>query len=133
LVIRFTKSYRMIVCRDGPTVRLYSRNAYDWIVRPREAARTAILYSFDLQSPASYRSGHFRAWAGASKVTISASKHSNGTPGKKPPAPSLKVRRIRTPLEQRSGTKPPPPVDSESNELESRRRPKPVSVRRGRG
>jgi hypothetical protein len=34
------------------------------------------------------------------------SKHSDGTPGKKPPAPSLKVRRGRTPLEQRSGTKP---------------------------
>jgi ATP-dependent DNA ligase len=76
---------RMIVCRDGPTVRLYSRNAYDWTVRlaaiaaaaelikarsftidgeavvlgpdglsrfeelsRREAARTAILYAFDL-------------------------------------------------------------------------------------
>jgi ATP-dependent DNA ligase len=25
--------YRMIVCRDGPTVRLYSRNAYDWTAR----------------------------------------------------------------------------------------------------
>ena len=25
--------YRMIVRRDGPTVRLYSRNAYDWTVR----------------------------------------------------------------------------------------------------
>jgi bifunctional non-homologous end joining protein LigD len=77
--------YRMIVCRDGPTVRLYSRNAYDWTVRlsaiasaaerikaktftidgeavvlgpdglsrfeelsRREAAQTAILYTFDL-------------------------------------------------------------------------------------
>jgi bifunctional non-homologous end joining protein LigD len=77
--------YRMIVCRDGPTVRLYSRNAYDWTLRlaaiaaaaglikatsftidgeavvlgpdglsrfeelsGREAARTAILYAFDL-------------------------------------------------------------------------------------
>jgi bifunctional non-homologous end joining protein LigD len=77
--------YRMIVHRDGPTVRLYSRNAYDWTVRlaaiataaesikaksftidgeavvlgpdglsrfeelsRREAARTAILYAFDL-------------------------------------------------------------------------------------
>jgi bifunctional non-homologous end joining protein LigD len=75
----------MIVHRDGPTVRLYSRNAYDWTVRlaaiaaaaerikvksftidgeavvlgpdglsrfeelsRREAARTAILYAFDL-------------------------------------------------------------------------------------
>jgi ATP dependent DNA ligase domain len=25
--------YRMIVRRDGPSVRLYSRNAYDWTVR----------------------------------------------------------------------------------------------------
>src|SRR5215831_8391431 len=77
--------YRMIVHRDGPTVRLYSRNAYDWTVRlaaiataaksikaksftidgeavvlgpdglsrfeelrRREAARTAVLYAFDL-------------------------------------------------------------------------------------
>jgi bifunctional non-homologous end joining protein LigD len=77
--------YRIIVRRDGPTVRLYSRNAYDWTVRLaaiaaaaelikaksftidgeavvlgpdglsrfeelscREAARTAILYAFDL-------------------------------------------------------------------------------------
>jgi bifunctional non-homologous end joining protein LigD len=77
--------YRMIVRRDGSTVRLYSRNAYDWTARltaiaaaaerikaksftidgeavvlgpdglsrfeelsRREAARTAILYAFDL-------------------------------------------------------------------------------------
>jgi bifunctional non-homologous end joining protein LigD len=77
--------YRIIVRRDGPSVRLYSRNAYDWTVRlaaiaaaaerikaksftidgeavvlgpdglsrfeelsRREAARTAILYAFDL-------------------------------------------------------------------------------------
>jgi ATP-dependent DNA ligase len=77
--------YRMIVRRDGPAVRLYSRNAYDWTVRlaliaaaaerikaksftidgeavvlgpdglsrfeelsRRSAARTAILYAFDL-------------------------------------------------------------------------------------
>jgi ATP-dependent DNA ligase len=77
--------YRMIVRRDGPTVRLYSRNAYDWTARlaaiasaaerikaksftidgeaivlgpdglsrfeelsRRDAARTAILYAFDL-------------------------------------------------------------------------------------
>jgi bifunctional non-homologous end joining protein LigD len=26
-------SYRLIVRRDGPTVRLYTRNAYDWTVR----------------------------------------------------------------------------------------------------
>ena len=25
--------YRMMVRRDGPTVRLYSRNAYDWMTR----------------------------------------------------------------------------------------------------
>jgi bifunctional non-homologous end joining protein LigD len=25
--------YQMIVCRDGPSVRLYSRNAYGWTVR----------------------------------------------------------------------------------------------------
>jgi hypothetical protein len=56
--------YRMIVHRDGPTVRLYTRNAYDWTVRLaaiaavlgpdgvsrfeelslREVAQTAILY-----------------------------------------------------------------------------------------
>jgi bifunctional non-homologous end joining protein LigD len=77
--------YRIIVRRDGPVVRLYSRNAYDWTARlagiaaaaerikaksftidgeavvlgpdglsrfeelsRREAARTAILYAFDL-------------------------------------------------------------------------------------
>jgi ATP-dependent DNA ligase len=77
--------YRIIVCRDGTTVRLYSRNAYDWTLRlagiaaaaerikaksftidgeavvlgpdglsrfeelsRREAARTAVLYAFDL-------------------------------------------------------------------------------------
>jgi bifunctional non-homologous end joining protein LigD len=34
--------YRMIVRRDGPTVRLYSRNAYDWTVRlPAIAAAAA--------------------------------------------------------------------------------------------
>jgi bifunctional non-homologous end joining protein LigD len=77
--------YRIIVRRDGPTARLYSRNAYDWTARlagiaaaaelikaksftidgeavvlgpdglsrfeelsRRDAARTAILYAFDL-------------------------------------------------------------------------------------
>jgi bifunctional non-homologous end joining protein LigD len=77
--------YRIIVHRDGPTVRLYSRNANDWTARlsaiaaaaelikaksfaidgeavaqgpdglsrfeelsRREAARTAVLYAFDL-------------------------------------------------------------------------------------
>src|SRR5437899_11301609 len=77
--------YRLIVRRDGPTVRLYTRNAYDWTarfpaitaaaerikaksftidgeaavlgpdglsrfddLRRRVAARSAILYAFDL-------------------------------------------------------------------------------------
>src|SRR5215813_1854267 len=77
--------YRLIVCRNGPIVRLYTRNAYDWTLRlpaiaaaaertkaksftidgeavvlgpdglsrfdelrRRAAARTAILYAFDL-------------------------------------------------------------------------------------
>jgi ATP-dependent DNA ligase len=31
--------YRIIVRRDGPTVRLYSRNAYDWTVRRAAIAR----------------------------------------------------------------------------------------------
>jgi ATP-dependent DNA ligase len=43
--------YRMIVRRDGPIVRLYSRNAYDWTVRlprrfdrlPHYAARPVLL------------------------------------------------------------------------------------------
>jgi bifunctional non-homologous end joining protein LigD len=33
--------YRMIVCRDGPTVRLYSRNAYDWTARLSAIAAAA--------------------------------------------------------------------------------------------
>ena len=33
--------YRLIVRRDGPTVRLYSRNAYDWTVRLPAIAATA--------------------------------------------------------------------------------------------
>src|SRR5215467_4759894 len=77
--------YRLIVRRDGPTIRLYTRNAFDWTarlsaiataaerikaksftidgeavvlgpdglsrfeeLRRREAARTAVLYAFDL-------------------------------------------------------------------------------------
>src|SRR6266481_2588360 len=77
--------YQLIVRRDGPTVRLYTRNAYDWTARlpaiaagaeriraksftidgeavvlgpdglsrfdelcRRDAARTAMLYAFDL-------------------------------------------------------------------------------------
>jgi bifunctional non-homologous end joining protein LigD len=33
--------YRIIVWRDGPTVRLYSRNAYDWSARLSAIAATA--------------------------------------------------------------------------------------------
>jgi bifunctional non-homologous end joining protein LigD len=33
--------YRMIVRREGPTVRLYTRNAYDWTVRPPPIAAAA--------------------------------------------------------------------------------------------
>jgi ATP-dependent DNA ligase len=46
---------RLIVRRDGPTVRFYTRDAYYWTglsrfedLRRREAAWTAILYAFDL-------------------------------------------------------------------------------------
>jgi bifunctional non-homologous end joining protein LigD len=35
--------YRIIVRRDGPTVRLYSRNAYDWTVRLAAIAGAAEL------------------------------------------------------------------------------------------
>jgi ATP-dependent DNA ligase len=35
--------YKIIVRRDGPTVRLYSRNAYDWTVRLAALAATAEL------------------------------------------------------------------------------------------
>jgi ATP-dependent DNA ligase len=33
--------YRLIVRRDGPTVRLYTRNAYDWTARLPAIAATA--------------------------------------------------------------------------------------------
>jgi ATP-dependent DNA ligase len=33
--------YRMIVRRDGPSVRLYSRNVYDWTARLAAIASTA--------------------------------------------------------------------------------------------
>jgi bifunctional non-homologous end joining protein LigD len=33
--------YRIIVRRDGPTVRLYSRNAYDWTARLAAIAAAA--------------------------------------------------------------------------------------------
>jgi ATP-dependent DNA ligase len=33
--------YRLIVRRDGPTVRLYTRNAYDWIARLTAIAAAA--------------------------------------------------------------------------------------------
>jgi bifunctional non-homologous end joining protein LigD len=35
--------YRIIVRRDGPTVRLYSRNAYDWTARLASIAAAAEL------------------------------------------------------------------------------------------
>jgi ATP-dependent DNA ligase len=35
--------YRLIVRRDGPTVRLYTRNAYDWTVRLPAIAAAAQL------------------------------------------------------------------------------------------
>jgi bifunctional non-homologous end joining protein LigD len=35
--------YRIIVRRDGPTVRLYSRNAYDWTARLAAIAAAAEL------------------------------------------------------------------------------------------
>jgi bifunctional non-homologous end joining protein LigD len=35
--------YRMIVRRDGPTVRLYRRNAYDWSARLSAIAAAAEL------------------------------------------------------------------------------------------
>jgi bifunctional non-homologous end joining protein LigD len=35
--------YRIIVRRDGPAVRLYSRNAYDWTVRLAAIAAAAEL------------------------------------------------------------------------------------------
>jgi hypothetical protein len=59
---------------------------------------------------------------------------SNGTPGKKPPAPLVKVRMGRTPLEQRSGSKPLEPSAQRRgiDETETGRRPKPVPARRGR-
>jgi ATP-dependent DNA ligase len=33
--------HRIIVRRDGPAVRLYSRNAYDWTLRPARIAAAA--------------------------------------------------------------------------------------------
>jgi bifunctional non-homologous end joining protein LigD len=35
--------YRLMVRRNGPTVRLYTRNAYDWTVRLRAIAAAAAL------------------------------------------------------------------------------------------
>jgi hypothetical protein len=43
-------------------------------------------------------------------VPVPKQQQPNGTPGKKPPAPSLKLRLGRTPLEQRSGSEPPEPL-----------------------
>jgi len=60
-------------------------------------------------------------------------KQPNGTPGEKPPAPSVKLQLGRTPLEQRSGSKPLAPSArgrstgrKETDEVETGRRPKPV-------
>src|SRR5258706_13490556 len=68
------------------------------------------------------------------------SKQRNGTPGKKPPAPSVKLRLARTPLEQRSGSKPlarsaqrRSTVGEKADEVEAGQRAKPIPVRRGRG
>src|SRR5258706_1075727 len=68
------------------------------------------------------------------------SKQRNGTPGKKPPAPSVKLRLARTPLEQRSGSKPlarsaqrRSTVGKKTDEVEAGQRSKPIPVRRGRG
>jgi ATP-dependent DNA ligase len=47
--------YRMIVRRDGPTVRLYIRNAYDWSARlsaPATAARRIKATSFTIDGEA---------------------------------------------------------------------------------
>jgi len=45
--------YRLIVRRDGPTVRLYTRNAYDWTVRlPAAAARRIKAKSFTIDGEA---------------------------------------------------------------------------------
>jgi hypothetical protein len=58
----------------------------------------------------------------------------NGTPGKKPPAPSLKLRLARTRLEQRSGSKPlEPSGQRQSTEAETGQRSRLVSGRRERG
>jgi len=72
--------------------------------------------------------------AGASEVVVSPMRKQqpNGTPGKKPAAPSVKLRLAPTPLEQRSGNKPLEPsakrqstVGKENGEAETGRRPKP--------
>jgi hypothetical protein len=62
-------------------------------------------------------------------------KQPNGTPGKKPPAPSVEARLGRTPLEQRSGSKPLAPSaqrPSTADESEAGQRSKPIPERRGR-
>jgi ATP-dependent DNA ligase len=38
--------YRLIARRDGPIVRLYTRNAYDWTVRLPAIAAAAVLPSW---------------------------------------------------------------------------------------
>jgi bifunctional non-homologous end joining protein LigD len=44
--------YRMIVHRDGPTVRLYSRNAYDWTERLAAIAELIEAKSFTIDGEA---------------------------------------------------------------------------------
>jgi hypothetical protein len=60
--------YRMIVHRDGPTVRLYSRNAYDWTARLAGIAAAAEgikAKSFTIDGEAVLTGG--TGWAGKTK------------------------------------------------------------------
>jgi hypothetical protein len=66
-------------------------------------------------------------------------KQANGTPSKKPPAPSMKLRLGRTPLEQRSGSEPlarsaqrPSVVRKETDEAKTGQRTNPDYARRVR-
>ena len=59
-------------------------------------------------------------------------KQPNGTPDKKPPAPSVKIRLTWTPVEQRAGRQAlRRPADKQTEQ--AGRRVKPVPGRRGRG
>jgi hypothetical protein len=67
-------------------------------------------------------------------------KQPSSTPGKKPPAPSLKLRLARSPLEQRSGSKPLEPSEGRQStarkateEAETDRGSKPALAHRGPG